>query len=144
MRKKATEISEYSSKLVIEARTLQRIWITEEMNKLKESEKISLEEYDLFSLHVQSEITPPIWPGGELDLLMKKVVTKGYIKPYLPRNVVDLGTKAALSPNSAKYQVDYPECFSEIEFDGIKLLAELTPNKGVWGNKVENPADLIP
>jgi hypothetical protein len=144
MRAKVKEIDDYSSNLVKEARALQLIWITEEMGKLRDSRKISEEDWNLFSLYVKPGITPPKIPGGELDLLMKQVVTKGYIPPYLPRDVVDLGTKAALSPNSAAYQVGFPECFSEIEFLGIKMLAELEPVKGVWGNKVDNPTDLIP
>jgi hypothetical protein len=75
---------------------------------------------------------------------MQRVVDNGYIKPYLPKNVVELGTKAALSPSSADYQIDFPQCFSEIEFSGIKMLADISPSKGVWSDKIGNPMDLIP
>ena len=144
MRAKSKEISDYSSNLVKEARRIQLAWITNEMNLLRESEKISNAEWEVFSQYIKPGITPPKMPGGELELLMKKVVAKGYIRPFLPREVVELGTKAALSPNSASYEVGFPECFSDIEFAGIEMMADLAPVKGVWGDKVENPADLIP
>jgi len=144
MRAKSKEISDYSSNLVKEARRIQLVWITNEMGALKESGKISSTEWEVFSLYIKPGITPPKMPGGELELLMKKVVAKGYIKPYLPKEVVELGTKAALSPNSASYEVGFPECFSDIEFAGIEMMADLVPVKGVWGDKVENPSDLIP
>lgn len=144
MRAKSKEISEYSSNLVKEARRIQLVWITNEMSVLKESGKISSTEWEIFSQFIKPGITPPKMPGGELDLLMKKVVARGYIRPYLPKEVVELGTKAALSPNSASYEVGFPECFSDIEFAGIEMMADLAPVKGVWGDKVENPADLIP
>jgi hypothetical protein len=144
VRAKSKEITDYSSNLVKEARRAQLTWITDEMNTLKESGKISIAEWEVFSQYIKPGITPPKMPGGELELLMKKVVAKGYIRPYLPKEVVELGTKAALSPNSASYEVGFPECFSDIEFAGIKMLADLEPVKGVWGNKVENPSDLIP
>jgi len=144
MRAKSKEISDYSSNLVKEARRIQLVWITNEMSALKESGKISSTEWEVFSQFIKPGITPPKMPGGELELLMKKVVAKGYIKPYLPKEVVELGTKAALSPNSASYEVGFPECFSDIEFAGIKMMADLAPVKGVWGDKVENPSDLIP
>jgi hypothetical protein len=144
VRAKSKEITDYSSNLVKEARRAQLTWITDEMNTLKESGKISIAEWEVFSQYIKPGITPPKMPGGELDLLMKKVVAKGYIRPYLPKEVVELGTKAALSPNSASYEVGFPECFSDIEFAGIKMLADLEPVKGVWGNRVENPSDLIP
>lgn len=144
MRAKSKEISDYSSNLVKEARRIQLAWITNEMNLLRESGKISNAEWEVFSQYIKPGITPPKMPGGELELLMKKVVAKGYIRPFLPREVVELGTKAALSPNSASYEVGFPECFSDIEFAGIEMMADLAPVKGVWGDKVENPADLIP
>jgi hypothetical protein len=144
VRAKSKEISDYSSNLVKEARRIQLVWITNEMTLLKESGKISATEWEVFSQYIKPGITPPKMPGGELEQLMKKVVAKGYIKPYLPKEVVELGTKAALSPNSASYEVGFPECFSDIEFAGIKMLADLEPVKGVWGNRVENPSDLIP
>jgi hypothetical protein len=144
MRAKSKEISDYSSNLVKEARRIQLVWITNEMSALKESGKISSTEWEVFSQYIKPGITPPKMPGGELELLMKKVVAKGYIKPYLPKEVVELGTKAALSPNSASYEVGFPECFSDIEFAGIEMMADLAPVKGVWGDKVENPSDLIP
>ena len=144
MRAKSKEISDYSSNLVKEARRLQLAWITNEMNLLRESGKISNAEWEVFSQYIEPGITPPKMPGGELELLMKKVVAKGYIRPFLPTEVVELGTKAALSPNSASYEVGFPECFSDIEFAGIEMMADLAPVKGVWGDKVENPADLIP
>lgn len=144
VRAKSKEITDYSSNLVKEARRVQLTWITEEMTTLRESGKITIAEWEVFSQYIKPGITPPKMPGGELELLMRKVVDKGYIRPYLPQEVVDLGTKAALSPNSASYEVGFPECFSDIEFAGIKMLAELAPVKGVWGNRVENPMDLIP
>jgi hypothetical protein len=144
VRAKSKEITDYSSNLVKEARRAQLTWITDEMNTLKESGKISMAEWEVFSQYIKPGITPPKMPGGELDLLMQKIVAKGYIRPYLPKEVVELGTKAALSPNSASYEVGFPECFSDIEFAGIKMLADLAPVKGVWGDKVENPVDLIP
>jgi hypothetical protein len=144
MRAKSKEISDYSSNLVKEARRIQLAWITSEMNLLRESGKISNAEWEVFSQYIKPGITPPKMPGGELELLMKKVVAKGYIRPFLPTEVVELGTKAALSPNSASYEVGFPECFSDIEFAGIEMMADLAPVKGVWGDKVENPADLIP
>ena len=144
MRAKSKEMSDYSSNLVKEARRIQLDWITSEMSLLKESGKVSAAEWEVFSQYIKPGITPPKMPGGELELLMKKVVAKGYIRPFLPKEVVDLGTEASLSPNSASYEIGFPECFSDIEFAGIKLLADLVPVKGVWGNKVENPADLIP
>lgn len=144
MRAKSKEISDYSSNLVKEARRIQLAWITNEMNLLRESGKISNAEWEVFSQYIKPGITPPKMPGGELELLMKKVVAKGYIRPFLPTEVVELGTKAALSPNSASYEVGFPECFSDIEFAGIEMMADLAPVKGVWGDKVENPADLIP
>ena len=144
MRAKSKEISDYSSNLVKEARRLQLAWITNEMNLLRESGKISNAEWEVFSQYIKPGITPPKMPGGELELLMKKVVAKGYIRPFLPTEVVELGTKAALSPNSASYEVGFPECFSDIEFAGIEMMADLAPVKGVWGDKVENTADLIP
>lgn len=144
MRAKSKEISDYSSNLVKEARRIQLVWITNEMSDLKESGKISAAEWEVFSQYIKPGITPPKMPGGELELLMKKVVAKGYMRPYLPKEVVELGTKAALSPNSASYEVGFPECFSDIEFAGIEMMADLKPLKGVWGDKVANPADLIP
>ena len=144
MRAKAKEMSDYSSNLVKEARSLQLVWITNEMKRLKDSGKISAADWDVFSVYTKPGITPPKIPGGDIDLLMKRVVNQGLIKPYLPKEVVDLGSKAALSPNSATYEVNFPECFSEVEFIGIKMLADLKPQKGVWGNKLANPSDLIP
>ena len=144
MRAKSKEISDYSSNLVREARRMQLVWITNEMSVLKEAGKISTIEWEVFSQYIKPGITPPKMPGGELDVLMKKVVAKGYIRPYLPKEVVDLGIEASLSPNSASYEVGFPECFSDIEFAGIEMMADLAPVKGVWGNKIENPADLIP
>lgn len=144
MRAKSKEISDYSSGLVKEARQIQLAWITDVMTRLKDSGKISSNDWEVFSQYNVPGITPPKMPGGELDLLMRRVVAEGHIRPYLPKEVVDLGTKAALSPNSASYEVDFPECFSDIEFAGIKMLAELKPVKGAWANKVENPVDLIP
>lgn len=144
VRAESKKITEYSSNLVKEARRAQLKWITDEMTTLKELGKISITEWEVFAQYIKPGITPPKMPGGELELLMRKVVEKGYIRPYLPKEVVELGTKAALSPNSASYEVGFPECFSDIEFAGIKMLADLPPVKGVWGNKVENPVDLIP
>ena len=144
MREKSKEISDYSSSLVKEARRIQLVWITNEMTVLKESGKISNTDWEVFSQYIKPGITPPKMPGGELELLMKEVVAKGYIRPYLPKEVVELGTKAALSPKSASYEIGFPECFSDIEFAGIEMMADLAPVKGVWGDKVENPSDLIP
>lgn len=141
---KATELSEASSKLAKEAKRLQLVWIIDEMQKLKDSRKITQAEWDTFSEYIDARIPPPKFPGSDLDLLMQKVVENGYIKPYLPENVVALGTKAALSPSSADYQVNFPECFSDIEFSGIKMLSELAPIKGIWADRIENPMDLIP
>ena len=141
---KAAEISEASSKLAKEAKRLQLVWIIDEMQKLKDSGKITQSEWVTFSEYIDARIPPPKFPGSDLDLLMQKVVQNGYIEPYLPENVVALGTKAALSPSSADYQVKFPECFSDIEFSGIKMLADLTPIKGIWADRIENPMDLIP
>jgi hypothetical protein len=144
MRAESKEISDYSSNLVKEARRLQLVWITNEMLLLKESDKISAAEWEVFSQYIKPGIPLREMPGGELELLMKKMVAKGYISSYLPNEVVDLGTKASLSPNSASYEIGFPECFSDIAFAGLRLLADLEPIKGVWGDKVENPSDLIP
>jgi hypothetical protein len=144
MRTKAKEMKDYTSNLVKEARALQLVWIKEEMGKLKDSGKISSDDWNLFSEYVKPGLTPPKIPGGELDLLMKRVVAKGYIRPYLPKDVVALGTEASLSPSVAEYQIGFPECFGEIELSGLKMLADLGPVKGIWGDRVENPADLIP
>jgi hypothetical protein len=144
MRAKVKEMKDYSSNLVKEARALQLVWIKEEMSKLKDSGKISTDDWNLFSEYAKPGLTPPKIPGGDLDLLMKRVVSKGYIRPYLPKNVVALGTQASLSPSVAAYEVGFPDCFSEIELSGLKMLADLGPVKGIWGDRVENPADLIP
>lgn len=141
---KATELSEASSKLAKEAKRMQLVWIIEEMQNLRDSQKITQVEWNTFSEYIDARIPPPKFPGSELDLLMQKVVDRGYIQPYLPENVVALGTKAALSPSSADYQVNFPECFSDIEFSGLKMLADLTPVKGIWADRIENPMDLIP
>lgn len=141
---KAKEISEASSNLAKEAKRLQRNWIIEEMQKLRDSGKITQTDWSIFSQYINARIPPPKFLGSDLDLLMQKVVNSGYIEPYLPENVVALGTKAALSPSSADYQVNFPECFSDIEFSGIKMLADLTPIKGIWADKIQNPMDLIP
>jgi len=144
MRAKAKEMSDYSSNLAKEARSLQLVWITNEMKRLKDSGKISAADWDVFSVYAKPGITPPRLPGGDIDLLMKRVINQGLIKPYLPKDVVDLGTKAALSPNSATYEVNFPECFSEVEFIGIKMLADLKPQKGTWADRIVNPTNLIP
>lgn len=141
---RAAEISEASSKLAKEAKRLQLVWIIDEMQKLRDSGKITQGEWDTFSEYIDARISPPKFPGSDLDLLMQKVVDRGYIEPYLPDNVIALGTKAALSPSSADYQVNFPECFSDIEFSGIKMLSELAPIKGIWADRIENPMDLIP
>ena len=144
MRAKAKEMSDYSSNLVKEARQRQLTWITNEMKRLKDSGKISAADWSVFSVYAKPGITPPKIPGGDIDLLMKRVVNQGLISPYLPKDVVDLGTKAALSPNSATYEVNFPECFSEVEFIGIKMLADLKPQKGTWADRIVNPTNLIP
>jgi len=88
---------------------------------LKESDKISAAEWEVFSQYIKPDIPLREMPGGELELLMKKMVAKGYISSYLPNEVVDLGTKASLIPNSASYEIGFPECFSDIAFAGLRL-----------------------
>ena len=144
VRDKAKSMEEASGQLAKQARATQLIWIVSEVKKLYESKKITEGEWTLFSSST-SQSTPLLkLPGGELDLLMKKIVNNGWIKPYLPKEVIELGESAAMSPSGASYQVNYPECFSDIEFSGIQLFAKLKPSKGVWAERIENPIDLIP
>jgi hypothetical protein len=140
----AKKIDEYSTNLVKEAKRLQLVWITEEMRLLRESNKITSQEWDTFYENTKPGINPPRFTGGELDLLMKRVVALGYIEPYLPEDVVKLGTAAAESPSSMDYELNYPECFSEFEYNLKKEIASLEKTKGVWADKVENALELVP
>ena len=140
----AKKIDEYSTNLVKEAKRLQLVWIVEEMRLLRESNKITSQEWQAFLDNTKPGINPPRFAGGELDLLMKKVVALGYIEPYLPEDVVKLGMAAAESPSSAVYELNYPECLSEFEYNLRKEFAKLEKTKGVWADKVENPLDLVP
>ncbi len=144
VRDQAKSMEEASGQFARQARANQLNWITAEVKKLYEDGKITVDDWTLFSSSTSKSTTLFKLPGGELDLLMKKIVESGWIKPYLPKDVVELGEKAAMSPSGASYQVNYPECFSDLEFSRIQLLAKLKPSKGVWAERIENPVDLIP
>jgi hypothetical protein len=137
-------LDKINSDLVAEARKLQRIWIIGEMSELKSEGKISKVDWEVFASYTDPGDGLPKLPFGEIESLMKRVVNAGYIRPYLPENVVALGTQAARNESRSDYLINYPECLSDVEYDIVKLVASLPPTKGAWGNKVENPVDLIP
>lgn len=144
VRAEGERLDNQSAALVEKARSLQMVWIKREMTRLHETGKISDLEWQVFSDYVDVGDGTPKIPLGAIDTLMKKIVNAGYIKPYLPKEVVDVGTLAATSPRSSNYLVKFPECFDALEFSVIKSMAELPPVKGVWGNRLENPIQLIP
>jgi len=141
----ANEMDEFSAGLVRQAKELQRKWITQEIVNLHSSGKISDNELEAFNNQIRTDIPPPpAFPGGEFYELMEKVVNKGYIKPYLPKEVVEIGERAALSPKSVAYKIGYPECFSEFEYEMFVSLAEvIKPTKGAWADK-KTPTELVP
>jgi hypothetical protein len=138
-------MDEFSASLVRQANELQQNWITLEMINLNNLGKISDNELEIFNNQIRTDIPPPpAFPGGEFYELMEKVVNKGYIKPYLPKEVVEIGERAALSPKSVAYKIGYPECFSEFEYEMFVSLAEvIKPTKGAWADK-KTPTELVP
>ena len=144
VQKVANEMDELSADLVRQAKQLQLNWIYQEIVNLHSSGKITNDDLVTFNNQITVDIPPPpILPGGKFYELMEKVVNKGYIKPYFPKEVVEIGERAALSPNSASYKIGFPECFSEIEYEMFKSFAELEPTKGAWANK-QRPTALLP
>jgi hypothetical protein len=144
MQKVADEMDDFSAGLVRQAKELQRNWITQEMVNLNNSGKISDNELEIFNDQLRTDRPlPPVLPGGEFYELMEKVVKKGYIKPYLPKEVVEIGERAALSPKSVIYKIGFPECFSELEYGMLNSLAALKPTKGAWSDKL-SPSGLLP
>jgi hypothetical protein len=140
----ADDMDEFSASLVRQAKELQRKWITQEMINLHSSGKISDNELEVFNNQLRTDRPfPPVLPGGEFYELMEKVVKKGYIKPYLPKEVVEIGERAALSPKSVIYKIGFPECFSELEYGMLNSLAALKPTKGAWSDKL-SPSGLLP
>lgn len=141
----ADEMDEYSAGLVRKANALQRNWITQKIINLHSSGKISDNELEIFNNQIRTDRPPPpAFPGGEFYELIKKVVNKGYIKPYLQKEVVEIGERAALSPKSVSYKIGYPECFSEFEYEMFVSLAEvIKPTKGAWADK-KTPTELLP
>jgi hypothetical protein len=137
-------LDQRNANLVIKARELQMLWIKSEMLKLHSDKKITDQEYSVFTDYVAVGDGTPKLPFGDIENLMKKVVRSGYIKPYLPKDVISLGQEAATNPTSADYLVDFPECFNDLEFSVIESLAGLSQNKGAWANKIEDPVSLIP
>ena len=144
VREKAKSMDETSGRLAKQARARQLVWITEEVKKLHIDGRVSKVEWKLFTDSISQDSPLLKLPGGELDSLMQKIVANGWIRPYLPKDVVELGEQAAMSPSGASHQVKYPECFSAIDFSAIQLLANLKLSKGVWADRIENPVDLIP
>ena len=144
VRAKAQELDDVSAALVVEARQKQLAWITDEMSKLKASGKISTAEWDVFSNFVDVGDGTPKLAIGDINNLMNRIVKAGYIELYLPKEVVDIGTKAAQSPSSSDYLVNFPECFDELEFSVIQSLANLPPTNGAWGDKLKFPIELLP
>jgi hypothetical protein len=144
VRAEGARLDKVGADLANEAKALQLVWITDEMSKLRDTKKISPAEWKIFSDYVAVGDGLPKFPNNEISSLMQKVVDLGYIEPYLPKNVVDLGTRAALSPKSANYLVGFPECFNELEYSVLESFASLTPVKGAWGNRIEFPFQLIP
>jgi len=141
----ADEMDEYSADLVRQAKELQRNWITQKMINLHSSGKISDNELEIFNNQIRTDVPPkPALPGGEFYELMEKVVDKGYLKPYLQKEAVEIGERAALSPKSVTYKIGYPECFSEFEYEMYVSLAEvIKPTKGAWADK-KTPTELVP
>jgi hypothetical protein len=144
VRAEGIRLEKNAADLVAKARALQKVWIVGEMTKLRDSGKISREEWTIFSNYLNSSDGVPQAPLGKIIDLMNKVVRLGYIKPYLPANVVDVGSKAALSKSSSDYYVKFPECFSDLENKMYKSLAELPQTKGAWARKLDSPIELIP
>jgi hypothetical protein len=144
VRNKADEIDNSRAELVSQAKELQRNWIKEEMLELNNSGRISDDELEIFNNQIRTDVPPkPAFPGSDIYELMNKLVVKGYIKPYLPKEVVAIGESVALSPSSASYKIGFPECFSDLENEMFKSLSELKPSKGVWASK-KSPMELIP
>jgi hypothetical protein len=144
VRAEGARLDKVGADLANEAKELQLVWITDEMSKLRDTKKISPAEWKIFSDYVAVDDGLPKFPNNEISSVMQKVVDLGYIEPYLPKNVVDLGTRAALSPKSADYLVGFPECFNELEYSVLESVASLNPVKGAWGNRIEFPFQLIP
>lgn len=144
VQKVADEMDKFSADLVRQAKQLQKNWIYQEIVNLHSSGKISDNELEIFNNQIRTDIPPPpALPGGEFYELMEKVVNKGYVKPYRPKEVVEIGERAALSPKSVIYKIGYPECFSELEYGMLVSLAELKPTKGAWADKLR-PTELLP
>lgn len=144
VRAEGERLDRASAELVAEAKRLQRVWIIQEMSKLKDQGKITPKEWDDFSTFMTKSMGASKIPILEVMHLMDKVVKNGYIKLYLPQNVVKVGTQAALSKSSSDYYVNYPECFSEVDNEMHKLVSELPESKGAWARKLDSAFELIP
>lgn len=144
VRVEGEKLDKVTADLVADAKRLQRVWIVNEMSKLKDEGKITQTEWGNFYTYTSKPISESRIPILEVARLMDKVVKNGYIKPFLPQNVVEMGTRAALSMSSSDYYVNYPECFSEIDNEMYKRMSELPRTKGAWGKKLESSFQLIP
>ena len=144
VRTEGERLDKVATNYVNQARNLQRTWIIGEMTTLKNTGKISDSEWKVFSDYVDNSTGVPKLPLGEIITLMNKVVRLGYIQPYLPKNVVELGTKAALGQSSSDYYAQYPECFTDLENSVYQTFADTPKTKGAWGRRLESPIELIP
>lgn len=144
MRANVQRINNYSANLVKEAKRLQMAWIIQEMQILKDEKKITENEWQTFLESTKPGVTAPRFPGSALDKLMKRVVSLGYIKPYLPQEVVTLGEEASKSPSGLTYELGFPECFSDFELQLKRKIAKSEKLKSIWGERIENPLDLLP
>ena len=144
VRAEGKKLDDARSEIVAEARTLQRVWIVNEMSTLRDEGKITTNEWKYFSSYLSNPLSESGLALLEVIDLMDKVVSSGYIKSYLPKNVVEVGSKIRLMKSSSDYYLDYPECFSDVENDLYKMISELPEIKDGWGRKLESPMDLIP
>ena len=144
VRAEGERLDKINSDFVTEAKKLQRVWIIDEMTALRDSGKITAAEWKSFSDYMFKPLSESNMPLLEVIDLMDKVVKFGYIKLYLPSNVVEVGSKAASGESSSDYYVDYPECFSDFDNDMHKLISELPQVKGTWERKLDSPMELLP
>lgn len=144
VRTEGERLDKVSANLVAEAKKLQRIWIIQEMSNLKDEGKITPSEWKTFSDYMSKPLGESATHILEVIDLLDKVVKNGYIKPYLPQNVVKVGNQAAQSESSSNYYVNFPECFSKIDYDMYKLVADIPKSRGTWARKLESSFELIP
>jgi hypothetical protein len=132
------------AEMLAEARSLQREWIISEMSSLRKAGKISQAEWGNFSNYMENSLSDSGVNLLEVFDLMDKVVELGYIKLYLPKNVVEVGSRIYASQSSSDYYLSYPECFSDADNQIYKMISEIPEIQNGWGRKLESPMDLIP